>query len=191
MEYQLYIDGKFVESETRQTFDSTNPFNQEIVARVARANVVDAQKAIRAARDAFDNGPWSKMQRNERSALLKAVSDKINERAKELVALEVDDSGSTIRKAKEDVFLSARCMNYFSKLAAYDLTENIESLSKAGFSQNLVMREPIGVVAAIIPWNFPLKMAAWKLGPALAAGNTLVLKPSELTPCTAMELAKI
>ena len=127
----------------------------------------------------------------ERSALLKAVSDKINERAKELIALEVDDSGSTVRKAKEDIFLSARCMNYYSKLAANDLTENVEGLTKPGFSQNLLLREPIGVVAAIIPWNFPLKMAVWKLGPALAAGNTVVLKPSELTPCTAMELAKI
>jgi acyl-CoA reductase-like NAD-dependent aldehyde dehydrogenase len=82
-------------------------------------------------------------------------------------------------------------MNYYSKLAANELIENVEGLTKPGFSQNLLVREPIGVVAAIIPWNFPLKMAVWKLGPALAAGNTLVLKPSELTPCTAMELAKI
>lgn len=82
-------------------------------------------------------------------------------------------------------------MNYFSKLAAHDTTENIEGLSKPGFSQNLLLHEPIGVVTAIIPWNFPLKMAVWKLGPALAGGNTLVLKPSELTPCTAMELADI
>ena len=190
-EYSLYINGEFVGSESHQTFDSINPFNQVVLARVARANVADAQKAIQAARDAFDNGPWRKMPGSERGALLKAVSDKINERSKELIALEVADSGSTIRKAKEDIFLSARCMNYFSKLAALDLTENIEGLTKPGFSQNLLLREPVGVVAAIIPWNFPLKMAAWKLGPALAAGNTLVLKPSDLTPCTAMELARI
>lgn len=190
-EYSLYINGSFVDSETHQTFASLNPYNQEKVARIARAGTADAQKAIRAAREAFDNGPWPRMPLSERAAFLKAISDKINERAKELIALEVDDSGSTIRKAKEDIFLSARCMNYFSKLAANDLTENIEGLSKPGFSQNLLVHEPIGVVAAIIPWNFPLKMAVWKLGPALAAGNTIVLKPSELTPCTAMELAKI
>lgn len=190
-EYNLYINGSFVASDSRQSFDSINPYNQGTVARVARAGVTDAQKAIRAAREAFDNGPWPRMPLNERAAFLKAISDKINEQAKELIALEVDDSGSTIRKAKEDIFLSARCMNYFSKLAANDLTENIEGLSKPGFSQNLLVHEPIGVVAAIIPWNFPLKMAVWKLGPALAAGNTIVLKPSELTPCTAMELAKI
>jgi acyl-CoA reductase-like NAD-dependent aldehyde dehydrogenase len=190
-EYLLYINGSFVDSDTRQSFASLNPYNQETVARIARAGVADTQKAIRAAREAFDDGPWPRMPLTERAAFLKAVSDKINERAKELIALEVDDSGSTIRKAKEDIFLSARCMNYFSKLAANELTENIEGLSKPGFSQNLIVHEPIGVVAAIIPWNFPLKMAVWKLGPALAAGNTIVLKPSELTPCTAMELAKI
>jgi len=190
-EYRLFIDGAFVEAGSKQTFDSINPFSGEIVAKVARAGAADAQRAVLAARNAFDNGPWRRMPRTERSALLKAVSDKINERSKELVALEVDDSGSTIRKAKEDIYLSARCMNYYSKVAANDLTETIEGLTKPGISQNLLIREPVGVVAAIIPWNFPLKMAVWKLGPALAAGNTIVLKPSELTPSTAMELAKI
>ncbi len=190
-EYQLFINGEFVESESRRTFDTINPFTQEIVARVARAGIEDARAAIRAARHAFDEGPWSRMSPAERSALIKAVSDKINERTKSLIDLEVEDSGSTIRKAKEDIFLSARCLNYYSKLAAQDFTENIEGLSKPGFAQNLLVHEPIGVVAAIIPWNFPLKMAVWKLGPALAAGNTIVLKPSELTPCTAMELAAI
>lgn len=190
-EYQLYINGEFTESASRQTFESINPFNREVVAKVARGGIVDAQRAIRSAREAFDSGPWSRMSYSDRSALLKAVSDKINERSKELIALEVEDSGSTVRKAKEDIFLSARCMNYFSKLAAVEFTENIEGLTKAGFSQNLLLHEPVGVVSAIIPWNFPLKMAVWKLGPALAAGNTIVLKPSELTPCTAMELAKI
>jgi len=190
-EYQLYIDGEFVESASKQTIESINPFDQTIVARVSRAGVDDARRAIEAARRAFDEGPWPRMSREDRSALLKRISDKINERKEELVLLEVDDSGSTIRKAKEDIYLSARNMNYFSKLAALDLTEPIQELSKPGFSQNFIVREPIGVVAAIIPWNFPLKMAIWKIGPALAAGNTVVLKPSELTPVTAMELAKI
>ena len=189
--YQLFIDGEFTDSVSRQTFDSLNPFNQEIVARVARGNAEDIRKAISAARRAFDAGPWPRMKKEERSAMLKAVSDKINEKQKELVNLEVADSGSTVRKAKEDIYLSARNMNYFSKLATLELAEPVEGLSKPGFSQNTLIREPIGVVGAIIPWNFPLKMAIWKLGPALAAGNTVVLKPSELTPCTAMELAAI
>ncbi len=190
-QYQLFVNGQFVDSVSKQTYDSINPFNQDIVARVAKANAEDARRAIAAARKAFDEGPWPRMSRDERSAMLKAISEKITERSKELAALECADSGSTIRKAKEDVYLSARNMYYFSKLAAMDLTENVEGLSKPGFSQNIVVREPIGVVGAIIPWNFPLKMAIWKLGPALAAGNTVVLKPSELTPVTAMELAKI
>ncbi len=190
-EYLLYINGEFAPSSSRQTFDSINPFNQEIVARVARANADDAKRAVSAARKAFDEGPWTKISKEERSALIKAVSDKINEKKNELELLEVEDSGSTIRKAKEDIFLSARAMNYFSKLAAMDNQHPIEGLSKPGFSQNLLIHEPVGVVAAITPWNFPLKMAVWKLGPALAAGNTVVLKPSELTPVTAMELAKI
>lgn len=190
-EYLLYIDGRFVAASDGRTFDSINPFNGEIVARSARAGIADARLAIQAARTAFDKGPWRTMSREERAGLIKSVSDKINERKNDLEKLEVDDSGSTIRKAKEDVYLSARAMSYFSKLAALDPQEPIDSLSRPGFSKNFILREPVGVVAAIIPWNFPLKMAVWKLGPALAAGNTVVLKPSELTPVTAMELALI
>ena len=190
-EYLLYSNGNFIPSSSKLTFDSINPFNQEIVARVARANVDDTKIAITAARSAFDNGPWQKMSREERSALIKAASDKINERKSELEQLEIEDSGSTLRKVKDDIYLSARAMNYFSKLALLDPVTPVEGLSKPGFSKNLLVREPVGVVAAITPWNFPLKMAVWKLGPALAAGNTVVLKPSEVTPVTAMELAKI
>ncbi len=189
--YKLFINGEFVDSVSGETIDSINPFNQEIVSKSARAGIEDTRVAIAAARKAFDEGPWPSMKREDRSAMLKAISDKINERQKDLIALEIADSGSTVRKAKEDIYLSARNMNYFSKLAALELTEPVEGLSKPGISQNMILREPIGVVGAIIPWNFPLKMAIWKLGPALAAGNTVVLKPSELTPSTAMELAAI
>lgn len=190
-EYQLYIDGQFVPSADGRTFNSINPYNREIAARCALAGQADARRAVEAARKAFDTGPWPRMTREERSGLLKRISDAINRKSHELELLEVDDSGSTIRKAKEDVYLSARAMNYYAKLASVDPQENIEGLSKPGFSKNLLLREPIGVVAAITPWNFPLKMAVWKLGPALAAGNTIVLKPSEVTPVTAMELAVI
>ncbi len=190
-DYLLYIDGEFVEAASKKTFDSVNPFDQSTVAHVALAGAEDARRAIAAARKAFDRGPWPRMPKEDRSALLKAVSDKINERKSELEQLEVEDSGGTIRKVKEDVYLSARAMNYFSKLASMEFVEPIDGLSKPGFSQNFLAREPVGVVGAIIPWNFPLKMAVWKLGPALAAGNTVVLKPSELTPVTAMELSRI
>ncbi|MFN0158434.1 MAG: aldehyde dehydrogenase family protein [Bacteroidota bacterium] len=189
--YQLYINSEFVDSSERQSFTSINPFNQEVIASFTRAGVGDTQKAIKAARTAFDEGPWPRMSREERASYLKAISDKINENSTLLTELEVADSGSTLRKAKEDIYLSARNMNSFSKLALTDLDEPLDAVSKPGFSKNWLLREPIGVVSAIIPWNFPLKMAIWKLGPALAAGNTIVLKPSQETPVTAMELARL
>ncbi len=190
-EYQLYINNEFVGPADGRTFTSINPFNQEVIATFARAGIEETRGAIKAAREAFDRGPWPHMSPEERAALIKAISDKINETSKLLVELEVADSGSTIRKAKEDVYLSARNMNGFSKLALADLNEQLDGVSKPGFSKNMLLREPIGVVAAIIPWNFPLKMAIWKLGPALATGNTVVLKPSQETSVTAMELAKL
>jgi len=189
--YQLYINNEFVEATDKKTFTATNPYNQETIATFARAGAQDAVRAINAAREAFDNGPWPGMSREERSNYIKAVSDKINENSKLLVELEVADSGSTIRKAEEDVYLSARNMANFAKLGLHDLSETLEGVSKPGFSKNLLLREPVGVVGAIIPWNFPLKMAIWKLGPALAAGNAVVLKPSQETSVTAMELAKL
>jgi aldehyde dehydrogenase (NAD+) len=190
-EYKLYIDGRFVDATGGKKIVSRNPYDGSDVAVVDCATKPDVEKAVTAARKAFDEGSWPRMSGEERSAMLKSISDRINDAFRELVALEVMDSGSTYRKAKEDVHLSARSMYYFSKLAARDLTEPVEGLNKPGFSRNIIVREPIGVVGAIIPWNFPLKMAIWKLGPALAAGNTVVLKPSEETPVTAMELARI
>lgn len=189
--YQLFIDGRFDDAADRRTFDSINPFNGSTVARVALAGSEDAHRAVQAARKAFDEGPWPRMSHAERSGYIKKLVDAINARAQELIDLEVADSGSTAKKAKEDIGLAARNLNYFSKLAAQPLDGELEGLSKSGFSKNLLAWEPVGVVAGIIPWNFPLKMAIWKLGPALAAGNTIVLKPSENTPATAMELARM
>jgi len=190
-EYLLYIDNEFVAASGERTFASVNPFTREQLAQCAFAGEADVDRAVAAARKAFDSGPWPRLSRSERAAALKALSDKINETANLLVELEVADSGSTIRKAKEDVALSARSLNNASKFAALELDEPLDSVSRPGVSKNLLVREPVGVVAAIIPWNFPLKMAVWKLGPALAAGNTVVLKPSEETPVTAMELSQL
>ncbi len=189
--YGLYIDGRFEEAADGGTFSSINPATGEIIALAARAGLADVQRAVEAARRAFDTGPWPRLSPEERSRYLRAIAERIGQRAKELVQLEVADSGSTIRKAKEDIYLSGRNLNGFAKLAAADLGEKLEGVSRPGLSRNMLLREPIGVVAAIIPWNFPLKMAIWKLGPALAAGNTIILKPSEETPVTAMELAGI
>ena len=189
--YLLYINGEFRESSDGKTFDAINPADGEVIAKVSEATIEDTRAAIKSARDAFDSGVWSEIPGEERSRIIKQIVDKINENAKQLTKLEVMDSGSTIRKAGEDVFLSAKSLNYFSKMAAMDMDENIEGLTKAGVSRNIIRREPVGVAALIIPWNFPLKMAIWKIGPALAAGCCVILKPAQETSVTACELAKL
>lgn len=189
--YQLWIDGQFVPAIAGETFDSLNPFTGESVAQVARGKKADIDLAVKAARKAFETGPWPGMSGAERSRILKGISEKIEAASPALVELMVAESGSTYRKAKGEVWLSGKNMGYFAKLANRDFVEPIESLSRPGVSRNLLVREPIGVCGQIIPWNFPLQMAIWKLGPALAAGNTVVLKPAEETPAIAMALAKI
>ena len=188
--YLLYINGEFKEGSTGKFFKAINPADGSEIAEIAEATVDDAKAAIDAARNAFDSGVWSEMSREERSAIIKQIVDKINENKDKLTELEVKDSGSTLKKAGEDVYLSARNLNTCAKLALVDLNE-VSEVSKEGVSKNLIVREPIGVCAQIIPWNFPLKMAIWKIGPALAAGCTIVLKPAPETSVTAMGLAKL
>ncbi len=190
-EYKLYVNGKFLEPKGGMYEDSLSPFDDSTVANFAVASREDVNLAVGAARRAFDSEIWSGMPAEERARYLKKIGDKINEKSDELIELEVLDSGSTIKKAKEDIFLSARAFSIFSKLAVFENERELTEILKPGFAKNILRYEPVGVVGAVIPWNFPLKMAAWKLGPALAAGCTIVLKPSELTPVTAMELAKI
>jgi aldehyde dehydrogenase (NAD+) len=190
-EYNLYIDGKFVEPKAGRYDVTLNPFDGSTVAKFAIASSEDVNEAVRAARRAYDSGVWSELSPAVRANYLKKISERINSLADELVELEVLDSGSTLKKAREDIALSARAMNVFGRLGVIDYESELSDVSKPGFAKHLLRYEPVGVVGAIIPWNFPLKMAVWKLGPALAAGCTVLLKPSELTPATAMELAKI
>ena len=189
--YLLYINGEFRESSDGGTFKAINPANGEVIAEISKATIDDSRSAIDSARKAFDSGIWSDLPGEERSRIIKQIVDKINENAKRLTLLEVADSGSTIKKAGEDVFLSAKSLNHYSKMALLNLDEEVEGLSKPGVSKNIVKREPIGVCGLITPWNFPLKMAIWKLGPALAAGCTVILKPAMETSVTAMELARL
>src|SRR5438105_4824255 len=190
LEYKLYIDRQFRNSSDNSTFDSINPYDKSIAAKIAKATIDDTKDAIKAARKAFDSGVWGGKSREERSAIIKQIADKIKENTPRLLELEIMDSGSTYKKAKDDMFLTYRAASTFSKLALMDLSEDI-GISKEGISQNLIVREPVGVCAAIIPWNFPLQMAMWKIAPALAAGCTIVLKPAPETSVTAMELAKL
>ena len=190
-DYQLWINGQFVPAVAGETFESVNPFTGEPVARVPRGKKADIDKAVAAARQAFDEGPWPRMSGEERSRILKDIGEKMDAASAQLLSVMIAESGSTVRKAKGEVWLSAKNMGYFAKLAAKSLEKPIEALSRPGVSKNVLRREPIGVCAQIIPWNFPLQMAIWKLGPALAAGNTVVLKPAEETPAMALELAQI
>ena len=191
--YQLYIGGAFTDAEGGRTTQSINPYDGSVVAVIPRASVNDARKAIAAARQAFDAGPWPKMSGEERSKLIGKVAEIMKARSKDLAANEVRDSGGTIAKCGADAFLAQRQMAYFAEMAKKFNGEakEIEGLQRAGRAFNYTIREPIGVCAQIIPWNFPLLMAVWKLGPALATGNTLVLKPASDTPVNALELARI
>ncbi|MCA9799576.1 MAG: aldehyde dehydrogenase family protein [Cyanobacteria bacterium HKST-UBA04] len=192
--YQLYIDGAFVPSESGQTFESRNPYDGSLVATASRGNAADIDKAVQAARRAFDDtaGPWRTMGAQGRADLLLKLSEKIAEHTEAWMPLEIADSGATLKKAQGDFFLAASQMKYFSKLAtSYPFKQPLDDMSRAGTSHHYLLKEPVGVCGQIIPWNFPLLMAIWKLGPALAAGCTVVLKPAEETPVSAMELAKL
>lgn len=190
MEYKIYINGEFRNSSDKSTMDAVNPYDRSVFATLAKATVVDTKAAIKAAREAFDSRIWSNKSREERSAIIKQIADKIKENSALLQELEIKESGSTYKKSKDDMFLTYRAASTFAKLALTDLNEEL-AISKAGVSKNLLVREPVGVVSAIIPWNFPLQMAMWKIAPALAAGCTIVLKPAPETSVSALELAKI
>lgn len=186
--YQLFIDGKFVDAESGKTFNSPNPATGETFAEVAEADQVDVDKAVAAARKAFE-GKWSKMSARDRGRLLYKLSQLIEQHASELAALETADNGKPIREATY-IDLPGVIEN-FEYFAGWPTKIEGETIPVPGQMFNYTLREPVGVCGQIIPWNFPLLMAAWKLAPALAAGNTVVLKPAEQTPATALELARL
>lgn len=191
-EIKLYIDGKFVPSSEGKTFTSLSSSTGESIATCHLPSVKDIDAAVEAADRAFHNQQWRTMDGKKRAEILLAISDKIKERAKELVELEVHDSGSTLRKAKADVHNTASFFKVMSKVAAsFQFEEKDEAASRPGFSTNYRRYEPVGVCAQIIPWNFPLVMAGWKIGPVLATGCTTVLKSAQETPVTAGILAEI
>ncbi|HEX8136652.1 MAG TPA: betaine-aldehyde dehydrogenase [Pyrinomonadaceae bacterium] len=186
--YQLFIDGKFVDAESGKTFTTPNPATGETLAEVAEADKADIDKAVAAARRAYE-GKWSRMSARDRGRLLYKLSQLIEEHAGELAQLETADNGKPIRESSYvDLPQVVENFEYF---AGYATKIEGETIPVPGQFFNYTLREPIGVCGQIIPWNFPLLMAAWKLAPALAAGNTVVLKPAEQTPVTAMELAKL
>src|SRR3989440_326758 len=186
--YQLFIDGQFVDAESGKTFKTPNPATGETFAEVAEADEADVNKAVAAARKAFE-GKWSKMSARDRGRLLYKLSQLIEAHAGELAALETSDNGKPI---KESTYIDLPgVVENFEYFAGWSTKIEGETIPVPGQMFNYTLREPVGVCGQIIPWNFPLLMAAWKLAPALAAGNTVVLKPAEQTPITALELGKL
>jgi acyl-CoA reductase-like NAD-dependent aldehyde dehydrogenase len=187
-DYQLVIGGKSVPAASGETFETVSPTTNKPIGRVPRAGLADVEAAVRAARDAFDNGPWPRMTPLERSRILHRIAAILRERIDEISRLETMNCGKIIVESRGDVNASANCFEYYASVATQFWGEQIPM---NGPLLDYTLREPIGVCAQIVPWNFPLLMAAWKLAPALAAGNTLVLKPASTTPITAIVLGEL
>ncbi len=186
---KLLIDGQFVDPIEGGTFTVTNPATGEKLCDVPSATAADVDRAVKAARRAFESGPWSRMNPGERGKLLRRFSELLWERREEFALVESMNNGKTVREAlRGDVGPGSATLSYFA-----DWANKItgEVLPVAGPFLTYCLKEPIGVVGAIVPWNYPTCLACWKLGPALAAGCTVVLKPSELTPLTALKLGAL
>ncbi|GED32916.1 aldehyde dehydrogenase family protein [Brevibacillus centrosporus] len=187
--YQLFIDGKWVDALSGKTFDSFNPATGEVNGVVAEAGAQDVDLAVKAARKAFETGAWAEMAPSDRGRLLYRAAQKMWEKLDYLAEVESSDNGLPINETK-----------YIAMPATIDVLEFYaglankvqgETLASPGNRFNYTLREPLGVIGAIVPWNFPLMLAMWKLAPALAAGNTIVIKPAEQTPISMLELAKV
>jgi phenylacetaldehyde dehydrogenase len=192
---QLFINGEWVNAASGQTFETPNPATGETLAAIAEGDAEDINRAVRAARSAFDSGPWSRLTPSERGRILWRIGDLILEHADELAQLESLDNGKPRDVARAaDVPLAADMFHYMAgwatKIEGNTINISVPYMPGANF-HSYTLREPVGVVGQIIPWNFPLLMAAWKLAPALTTGNTVVLKPAEQTPLTALRLAEI
>ncbi|HET8914009.1 MAG TPA: aldehyde dehydrogenase family protein [Ktedonobacteraceae bacterium] len=187
---KMLIGGQWVESASGKTFETFNPSTGEVLAHVAEADAEDVNRAVIVARKAFESGPWPKMTPSQRGRLLWKLADLIEQNADEMARLETLDNGKPIKYSKGgDVPLTADHFRYFAGWATKLEGETIPVSIPNMFTYTL--REPLGVVGQIIPWNFPLQMAAWKLAPALACGNTVILKPAEQTPLTALRLGEL
>jgi len=190
---KLFINGQWTEAASGKTFATPNPATGATLANVAEGDSEDIDRAVRAARSAFDDGPWGRLTPSERGRILWRIGDLILEHAEELAQLESLDNGKPYAVALgADVPLAADMFHYMAgwatKIEGNSINISVPYMPGANF-HSYTLREPIGVIGQIIPWNFPLLMAAWKLAPALTTGNTVVLKPAEQTPLTALRLA--
>lgn len=186
---RMYIGGRWVTAASRQTREIINPFNQQLIATVAEGDRADAKAAIAAARQSFDSGVWSEQTGAARGALLYRLADLIEREREPLAELESLDTGKTVEESRWDMDDIAGIFRYYAGLADKEGGEVIAS--PIADSTSCVVREPVGVCGQISPWNYPLLQATWKMAPALAAGCTLVMKPSEITPLTTIRITEL
>ena len=186
---QAFIDGRYLDAASGATFDSINPATGKLLARVAAGDAEDINRAVTSARAAFRKGSWSNLAPAKRKKVLLRFAETIREHTEELALLETLDVGKPIADSlKIDIPGAARCIEWYAE-AIDKVYDQVAPTGPEALA--LITREPLGVVGAIVPWNFPLLMAAWKIGPVLAAGNSMVLKPSEKSPLTALKVAEL
>src|SRR6202167_4886923 len=186
---KLLINGKWVPSKSGKTFETLNPANEEVLALIAEGDKADIDEAVKAARKALEDGKWATMRPHDRARALFKIADLIEQHAEELAELETLDNGKSIFESKNiDIPGAAETFRYYGGFATKIYGETNPS-DPSLF--NFTLREPVGVCGQIIPWNFPLLMASWKIAPALACGNTVILKPAEQTPLTALRLGEL
>ncbi|XP_078098735.1 mitochondrial 10-formyltetrahydrofolate dehydrogenase [Sander vitreus] len=193
MPTQCFINGKFEDAENGKGYDTINPTDGSVICKVSYASVGDVDRAVAAAKEAYDNGPWGKMNPRDRGSLLYKLADLMEEHQEELATIESMDSGAVYTLAlKTHVGMSIQTFRYFAGWCDKIHGKTIP-INQARPNRNLTFtkREPLGVCAIIIPWNYPLMMLAWKSAACLAAGNTLVLKPAQVTPLTALKFAEL
>lgn len=191
MQTQLFINGEWVAPLEGGSLPVIDPATEQVFHHIPAATAPDAEVAVRAARAAFDHGPWPRMSGAERAKYLRAMATGIRARLPELARLEVMDNGKPLPEAEWDLADAAGCFDFYAGLAE-ELDGEVEDVALAdGRFTARAVREPLGVAVAIVPWNYPLLMASWKVAPALAAGCTMILKPAETTSLTALELGAI
>ncbi|PAV29623.1 aldehyde dehydrogenase [Virgibacillus profundi] len=185
---KLYSNGEWVDSSNPIKQDILNPANQEIIAKAPEATKEETEEAIKAAKSVFESGIWSECTPLERANVLLQIADMMEDNMNELVALEVENNGKTKREAESDASDAADAFRYYAGLLSNTSGQTYEASYDL---QTMIIKEPMGVAGLIVPWNFPLLMSVWKIAPALAAGNSIILKPAEITPMTAVKLFEL
>src|SRR5688572_11507723 len=178
---QMYINGKFTNGHATEEIQVQNPATEEIIDSVPRGTPEDIEEAVQAAKFVFD--AWRKMGSNERASLLHEVAGKVHEHKEKIVHLLTLEEGKPVAENEEEVEWVINTFRYYAELGRHHRGSVLTSGEHSQF--NFIIKEPYGVVGCIVPWNYPLLLLAWKVAPALAAGNTVVIKPSEMTPLTA------